>query len=143
MPGQIKNRGEAIRFQMMSVVRDRFFFALGIVLAVVARGVDGRIVCLSGSYGYSYAVADTAKCWVDTMNKRFGRGGRLMEMCNSPGWVSCCPVGVDKRCALLGVGVRARSWTCLSVRACVPPTPLHPNTKLVLSFACAKIYLFF
>ena len=118
------------------------YFVLGTVIAVVARGVDGRIECNAHISG-RYYVSDEDKCWVDTMNKRFGRGEKLMEMCNSAGWVSCCPVGVDKRCALLGVGVRACSWTCLPVRACVPPTPLHPNTKLVLSFACAKIYLFF
>lgn len=91
---------------MMSVVRVRFFFALGIVLAVVARGVDGRIYCSKGtSTGNSgnYYVADTDTCWVDTMNKRFGGDEKLMDRCNSNGGVSCCSVGLDKRCAPLGV----------------------------------------
>lgn len=64
----------------------RFFFALGIVLSVGARGVDGRIEC----YGSSYFVRDTAKCWVDTMNKRFGGDEKLMNKCYSDGRVSCC-----------------------------------------------------
>ena len=78
---------------MMSGVRVCFFFALGIVLAVVARGVDGRITCSKS--GFEYLVGDTAKCWVDTMNTRFGKGEKLMKFCTRDGLVSCCSVGLD------------------------------------------------
>lgn len=111
----------------------RFFFALGIVLSVGARGVDGRIECYRHSSS-EYFVRDTAKCWVDTMNKRFGGDEKLMNKCYSDGRVSCCSVVVDARCAPLGVWGRTRIRACLFVRACVPPTSLH-SPKPVSSFA--------
>ena len=119
---------------MMSSVRVRSFFALGIVLAVVARGVDGRIECSKSSSSGRYYVADRDKCRVDTMNKRFGGDEKLMNKCYSDGRVSCCSVVVDARCAPLGVWGRTRIRTCLFVRACVQPTSLH-SPKPVSIFA--------
>ena len=111
---------------MMSGVRDRSFFALGMVLAVVTRGVGGRIICQESSTGIlKYMVVNEGhnynfegKCWVDTMNTRFGNGEKLMRSCVSNGRVSCCSVGVDTRCALLGVWGRTRIRACFFVRAC-------------------------
>ena len=89
------------------------YFALGTVLAVVARGVDGRFRC--EKQNDAYLVSDKAKCWAGTMNKRFGKGEKLMETCTSNGWVSCCSVGLDKRCA------RAFGRACLCALVFRPP----------------------
>ena len=80
----------------MSVVV-RFFFALGIVLAVVARGVDGRLECYT-SFSNKHYVVDKDKCWADTMNTRFGMGKTLMLGCSTSRAVSCCSVALATRC---------------------------------------------
>ena len=124
MPGQIKNRewrrGNSLSnqlFQMMSGVRVRSFVALGIVLAVVARGVDGRIGCYRADG--NYYVADTDKCWVDTMNKRFGGDEKLMGTCSSRGLVSCCSGGVGyTMCSPRCVGTDAHSDVLVCARLC-------------------------
>lgn len=101
------------------------YFALGTVIAVVARGVDGRIGChKSATLGSFYYVADRETCWVDTMNTRFGKGESLMETCGTVGygWVSCCSVGVGyTMCSPRCVGTDAHS----DVLVWVQPTPLH------------------
>ena len=114
----------------MSVVRDRFFFALGIVLAVVARGVDGRLGCYESGSG-RYYVTDRGTCWVDTMTKRFGvdeKERKYWQCKNWEGTVSCCSVGVGyTTCSLRCIGDgRAFGRACLCAlvfnpRCCIPP----------------------
>ena len=104
--------------QMMSSVRVRFFFALGIVLAVVARGVDSRIGCkkINGAGVY---VVDRDTCWSDTMNARFGKGEKLMDTCYSSGIVSCGSVGVGyTMCSPRCMGTDAHSDVLVCARLC-------------------------
>ena len=119
---------------MMSGVRVRSFFALGIVLAVVARGVDGRIECSKSSSSDRYYVRDKGTCWVDTMNKRFGKDE--MKECDSDGWVSCCSVGVGyTMCPPRCVGTDAHSDVLVCARLCSTHLAACPQTCV---FLCAE-----
>lgn len=63
----------------------RSFIALGTVLALVARGVDGRIECKRDGGRY---FVQTRPCWADTMNTRFNKNEKLMDRCANGGMVS-------------------------------------------------------